>query len=196
MHHTGGVTAWPDRRRCENALGPTRSRALGSPSRVPRGPTGLLPVCHGRGPGCSPCATGAVSLVRVKPPPPTVLVASLLLAVQAAAFGSLAVTVAVEAVRGSSSGGTAAVVGFAVVFALVLGGLSVALWRRRRGARGPALAWSLLLVLAGGSQLSVNAPVAVAVVVLALVAAAALVHPQTRLALRRTDPGEPAGSGR
>lgn len=116
--------------------------------------------------------------------PRSLLIAVLALVLQAGAFLALTLTLGIEAlgdaeVRSASIG----VIGFSLVAAVGLGFIARALWNRKRWSRGPAVAWSILLVLVGASQVSVNPPIAIAVILLGLVTAGAAVAPATREAL-------------
>ena len=116
--------------------------------------------------------------------PRSLLIAVLSLVLQAGAFLALTVTLGIEAI-GDADVRTASigVIGFALVATIGLGLIARALWNLERWPRGPVVAWSILLVLVGASQLGVNAPIAVAVIVLGLLTAGAAVAPSTRAAL-------------
>lgn len=119
--------------------------------------------------------------------PVTLVVAVALLALQAGAFVALGVAVAAA---GSADGATYPVVVFAVVLGVLVALVAWSLWRRRRWARGAAVAWSLLLVLVGASQLGVNPAAAIGVILVGLGSTVCAVAPATRLALDGTDPLE------
>lgn len=122
--------------------------------------------------------------------PPVTLVASVaFLVLQAGMLGALAVAVAAF----SELPGTALpVVGFAAVFAVLVGVVAFALWRRRRWARGAGVAWSLLMALVGASQLGSNLTAAVLFIVIGLGTVGVLVAAPTRLALEAAQPSPPA----
>ena len=116
--------------------------------------------------------------------PRSLLITVLSLVLQAGAFLALTITLGVEAigdaeVRSASIG----VIGFSLVAVIGLALIARALWNLKRWSRGPAIAWSILLVLVGASQFSVNQPIAIAVILLGLVTAGAAVAPATREAL-------------
>jgi hypothetical protein len=93
-----------------------------------------------------------------------------------------------EAATGPAQSVTSAVatIVFAVLMAVVLGGLAYALWRRRSWARGPSVVLQLLLLPIGYSAATVGQPaVGVALIVIGLAGVATLVAPATRAALER-----------
>lgn len=119
---------------------------------------------------------------RPAPRPLTLVVAVVLLALQVGAFAALAVAVAASP-GGADEGARFPVVVFATLAAVLLAVVTLSLWRLRRWARGPAVAWSILMVLTGFSQLGVNVLAAIAVIVIGLVGAVTAAAPATRLAL-------------
>ena len=122
--------------------------------------------------------------------PVALVVAAALLALQAVGFLGLTVAIVADAVAADDAVAGIATAAFTAVVALGAALVAVGLWRRRRWARGPAVAWSVLVVLVGASQLSVNPGVAAAIIVVGLVGAVAAALPATREALS----GEPSGS--
>ncbi len=118
-----------------------------------------------------------------RPRPVTLVVCMALLALQAGAFAALAVAVGTGPAPASGAGALYPVVLFTALAALILLVLAVSMWRLRRWTRGAATAWGVLMLLVGLSQLSVNAPVALAVAVVGALTAGLAVAPATRLAL-------------
>uniref|UniRef100_UPI0028AC2C5E hypothetical protein n=1 Tax=Miniimonas arenae TaxID=676201 RepID=UPI0028AC2C5E len=136
---------------------------------------------------------GRVGGIRTRTARPrTLVLAVVLLLLQAVGFAALAVGVLVTT-AGDERVASLPVLAFALLAAVAVAAVGRSLWRRRRWARGAAVAWSLLLVLTGLSQLSVNAPVAVGLAVLGLATAAAAVAPATRLALGSGEDDQPHG---
>lgn len=124
-----------------------------------------------------------------RPRPVTLVLAVALLALQAGMLAALAVAVWL-----STTGAVALalpVIGFAGAFALLVGAVAFALWRRRRWARGAGVAWSMLMALVGASQLGSNLFAAIVFVLVGLGTVAALVAPATRLALEAEDAAQP-----
>lgn len=124
--------------------------------------------------------------------PPTLVAAALLLGLQAVGLMTMAIGAArsapaepepgeAEAVIGSVS--VAPVVGFLVLAGLLVLVVGIGMWRRKRWSRGAAVAWSVLLVLVGLSQLGENLVVGLGVSAVALATAVCAVVSPTRLAL-------------
>lgn len=110
-----------------------------------------------------------------------------LVGLQSVALAALAIAVAVTT---NDAGSAFPVIGFSGLFAVLLAAIAVALWRQKRWALGAATAWSLLMVLVGFSQFSVNPAIACAVIAVGAATVAALVAPSTRAWL-----GGPTASG-
>ncbi|PWD50269.1 hypothetical protein C8046_05935 [Serinibacter arcticus] len=124
--------------------------------------------------------------------PVSLVVATAVLALQALVFLALTVAVLTDALEVGEAAAGLAIGVFTLVVAAGATLVAVGLWRRRRWARGPAVAWSVLVVLVGASQLSVNALVAIAVVLVGLVGAVSAAAPSTREALAGVnDPNGP-----
>lgn len=153
---------------------PTYSEVVTSRDRTPRDPEptpGPTPEPR-RGPGRDAGAR-----------PVTLVVAAVLLALQAVGFVGLTAAIVADGVRAGDAAAGIATAVFTAVVALGAALVAVGLWRRRRWSRGPAVAWSVLVVLVGASQFSVNPGVAVAIIVVGLVGAVAAASPATREAV-------------
>lgn len=99
--------------------------------------------------------------------PVTVLVVVALLALEAIALVILGVSSLVASSgEPQAAGGSVVVAVFLLALAAVLAVMAVSLWRLKRWARGASVAWSILVVLVGGSQFTVN-PLAATLIVLA-----------------------------
>lgn len=115
--------------------------------------------------------------------PVSLVLATAVLALQAGIFGAFAcVILAGAAAEGALVSGLATTV-FIALIAVGAGLVGLGLWRRRRWARGPAVAWSILIALIGASQLSVNPAAAIGIILIGLVGAGAAAAPSTREAL-------------
>lgn len=118
------------------------------------------------------------------------MLATSVLALQAGLFGTFAVVLVADAAeRGELTAALPTSI-FVVLVAFGAALVGVGLWRRRRWARGPAVAWSVLVVLVGASQIAVNPPVGIAIVAVGLLGAGSAAAPSTRAALT----GEPTGA--
>ncbi|PFG19172.1 hypothetical protein [Serinibacter salmoneus] len=96
--------------------------------------------------------------------PVTVWVVVALLGLEALTLVVLGVSALLAAGGDGQVGGSVVVAVFLLVLALILGALALSLWRLRRWARGACVAWSILVVLVGGSQFGVNPLVATLIV--------------------------------
>ncbi len=121
--------------------------------------------------------------------PIALVVAAALLALQSVGFLGLTVAIVADATAADDTAAGVATAAFTAVVAAGAALVAIGLWRRRRWARGPAVAWSVLVVLVGASQFSVNPGVALAIIAVGVVGAVATASPATRAALDGARPG-------
>ena len=118
--------------------------------------------------------------------PLALVLAAAVLALQAVVFGAFACVIMAGAAAAGELVSGLATTAFIALIAVGASVVGLGLWRLRRWARGPAVAWSLLVVLIGASQLSVNPIVAIGIIVIGLVGAGSAAAPSTRAALTAT----------
>ncbi|GMA32078.1 hypothetical protein [Litorihabitans aurantiacus] len=128
--------------------------------------------------------------------PWTVVVAAALLALQGLALVVLTAVVVRDSAGAGDVAAGLATAAFTVLLAAAALAVAVGLWRCRRWSRGPAVAWSVLVVLVGASQIPVNAPAALAIVAIGVLGTATAGSGATRAAVTDEPPGGPTPPSR